>query len=49
MQFLNLVNDLFKKNENLNFRSLKIVTLNVLPLSVNTGMISWLDDCDTLT
>lgn len=49
MQFLNLVNDLFKKNENLNFRSLKIVTLNVLPLSVNTGMISWLDNCDTLT
>lgn len=48
MQVLNLVNDLFKKNLKVDHKTLKIVTFNVLPLSTNTGIISWLEGCDTL-
>ena len=48
MQFLNLVNNLLRNNINFHYQSLKIVSLYVLPLSVNTGLISWLDNCDTL-
>jgi FKBP12-rapamycin complex-associated protein len=48
MQLLNLVNDLLKTNASLDNHSLKIVTFNVLPLSYNCGIISWLEGSDTI-
>lgn len=49
MQFLTLVNDLLINNVSIDTASLKIRTFNVLPISVNTGLISWLNDCETLS
>ena len=48
MQLLNLVNDLLKSSAKLDNQSLKIVTFNVLPLSYNCGLISWLEGSDTI-
>lgn len=48
MQLLNLVNNLLKKDEETEKRDLRIITFAVIPLSTNTGILEWVQGCDTL-
>ena len=48
MQTLNLVNTLMKKNEKTEKKNLTIITYPVIPLSTDTGLIGWVQGCDTL-
>ena len=48
MQFFSLVNNCLKVDLETSNRHLKIRTFPVIPLSPNSGLIGWVDDCDTL-
>lgn len=48
MQSLSLVNTLLKKNEVTEKQNLQIVTYPVIPLSTETGLLGWVQGCDTL-
>jgi serine/threonine-protein kinase mTOR len=48
MQFFSLVNKLLaRERENLR-RNLEITRYSIVPLTVNTGLIGWVENCDTL-
>ena len=48
MQFFSLVNKLLAvERENLK-RDLEITRYSIIPLTVNTGLIGWVENCDTL-
>lgn len=48
MQFFGLVNTLLETSSETTKRHLSIRTFSVIPLSQNTGLISWLPHCDTM-
>ena len=48
MQLFGLVNTLLDSDSETQKRHLGIETLSVVPLSQNTGLISWLPHCDTM-
>jgi phosphatidylinositol kinase/protein kinase (PI-3 family) len=48
MQLFGLINVCLDNNQGTNRQSLKIVQYSVLPLSNNSGVIGWLQNCDTL-
>lgn len=48
MQLLNLVNNLLRKDEQTEKRDLRIITFPVIPLTTNTGILGWVQNCDTL-
>jgi FKBP12-rapamycin complex-associated protein len=48
MQSLSLVNTLLKKNDKTEKKNLDIVTYPVIPLSTDTGLLGWVQNCDTL-
>ena len=48
MQSLSLVNTLLKKNDKTEKQNLAIVTYPVIPLSTDTGLLGWVQNCDTL-
>ena len=48
MQSLTLVNTLIRKNDKTEKKNLAIVTYPVIPLSVDTGLLGWVQGCDTL-
>lgn len=48
MQFFGLVNTLLENSSEAMKRHLSIRTFSVVPLSQNTGLISWLPHCDTM-
>jgi hypothetical protein len=48
MQLLNMTNDLLKPILDVHNQSIKISTFNVLPLSFDCGIISWLEGWDTM-
>lgn len=48
MQSLSLVNTLIKKNDKTEKKNLAIVTYPVIPLSTDTGLLGWVQNCDTL-
>lgn len=48
MQLLQLVNNLLRKDEQTEKKDLWIITYSVIPLSTNTGLIGWVQNCDTL-
>lgn len=48
MQSLALVNTLLKKNEKTERKNLAIITYPVIPMSTNTGLLGWVQNCDTL-
>jgi phosphatidylinositol kinase/protein kinase (PI-3 family) len=47
MQFFSLVNSIFKSNHETRNHDMYIVRYAVLPLSTNSGLISWMDGVDT--
>ena len=48
MQLFNLINSLFSNDKNTNNKNLNIENYLVLPLSYNTGILSWVKNCDTI-
>ena len=48
MQFFSLVNNLIQSDQETYNRHLSIRTFPVIPLSPNSGLIGWVNDCDTL-
>ena len=48
MQFFGLVNTLLANDEETSKRHLSIVRYGVIPLSQNSGLISWVPNCDTM-
>jgi FKBP12-rapamycin complex-associated protein len=48
MQSLSLVNTLLKKNDKTAKKNLDIITYPVIPMSTNTGLLGWVQGCDTL-
>lgn len=48
MQLFVLINALLKNDPETHKRHLTIERFSVIPLSQNTGLISWLPDCDTM-
>lgn len=48
MQLLSLVNTLLNKDDVTEKKNLEIVTFPVIPLSTNTGLLGWVNNCDTL-
>ena len=48
MQLFGLINALLKNDPETNKRHLGIERFSVIPLSQNTGLISWLPQCDTM-
>ena len=48
MQLFNLINSLFSNDKNTNNKNLNIQNYTVLPLSYNTGILSWVKNCDTM-
>lgn len=48
IQLFNLINDLFKTSKDVPSQALEIATFNVLPLSYDCGLISWVEGCDTI-
>ena len=48
MQLFGLINACLENNRNTRKRGYKIVRYTVLPLSNNSGLIGWVDNCDTL-
>jgi FKBP12-rapamycin complex-associated protein len=48
MQLLSLVNKLLGLNHSTLKKDLFITRYSIIPLSVNTGLIGWVEDCDTL-
>ena len=48
MQLLTLVNTLLEKDDVTEKKDLKIITYPVIPLSMNAGLLGWVQNCDTL-
>lgn len=48
MQFLGLVNKLLERENQVIKKDLKITRYEVIPLTVNAGLIGWVEGCDTL-
>jgi FKBP12-rapamycin complex-associated protein len=48
MQFLNLVNKLLVSERESLQKDLTITKYEIIPLSLNTGLIGWVENCDTL-
>jgi FKBP12-rapamycin complex-associated protein len=48
MQLLGLVNKLLGLNHSTLKKDLFITRYSIIPLSVNTGLIGWVEECDTL-
>ena len=48
MQSLSLNNTLLKKNGKTEKKNLNIITYPVIPMSKNTGLLGWVQGCDTL-
>ena len=48
MQFLNLVNKLLVSERDSLKKDLTITKYEIIPLSLNTGLIGWVENCDTL-
>ena len=48
MQLLSLVNTLLQKNDATEKKNLEIITYPVIPLSTNSGILGWVQNCDTI-
>eukprot|EP00834_Sanchytrium_tribonematis_P001859 NODE_49_length_31687_cov_0.791123.p1 type:complete len:2184 gc:universal NODE_49_length_31687_cov_0.791123:15256-8705(-) len=48
MQLFQLINNLLQQNQESFRKSLSIQRYSVVPLSPNSGLLSWVDHCDTL-
>merc|ERR1739838_297485 len=48
MQLFGLINTLLSRDSNSNRKNLSIQKLSVVPLSMNSGLIGWVPNCDTL-
>ena len=48
MQLFSLVNKILNNNTETEKKDLTITRYSVIPLSINTGLIGWVQDCDTL-
>jgi FKBP12-rapamycin complex-associated protein len=48
MQFLNLVNKLLVSERESLKKDLTITKYEIIPLTLNTGLIGWVENCDTL-
>lgn len=48
MQFLNLVNKLLVSERETLRKDLTITKYSIIPLTLNTGLIGWVENCDTL-
>jgi FKBP12-rapamycin complex-associated protein len=48
MQLFALVNRLLHNNPETEKKDLAITRFSVIPLSVNTGLLGWVHNCDTL-
>jgi len=48
MQFLNLVNKLLVSQRETLKKDLTITKYSIIPLTLNTGLIGWVENCDTL-
>jgi FKBP12-rapamycin complex-associated protein len=48
MQLLALVNKLLGLNHSTLKKDLFVTRYSIIPLSVNTGLIGWVEECDTL-
>lgn len=48
MQFFSLVNKLLAGERESLRRNLEITRYSIVPLTVNTGLIGWVENCDTL-
>ena len=48
MQLFDLVNTIVANNRKLYNKNLFVITYSVFPLSHNTGIIGWVENCDTL-
>ena len=48
MQFFGLVNKLLEIERETLKKDLEITRYEIIPLTVNTGLIGWVEGCDTL-
>lgn len=48
MQLLSLVNTILKKNDKTEKKNLAIITYPVIPLTTDSGLLGWVQNCDTL-
>lgn len=48
MQLFELVNRLLHNNPETEKKDLNITRYSIIPLSINTGLLGWVHNCDTL-